>query len=377
MNFEESNMLIDCKFDEILDNYDEGYEAGKSEWYQKGYLTGESAGIEKGYADGYGIGQRDGYEAGKAEWYPKGYEEGKTAGLAEGTETGRALGYEEGKTAGLAEGVETGRALGYTDGYEAGKSEWYIKGVADGELSGKADGKQEMFDSWWNVVTNNGAKREWGRGFADWKFPSADYFRPPSTLVVTGNANQMFYNTKFADGSSIDLVALEEELGYPILDTTEMTRGTYMFQYCYAFSHIGTLDVTKCTASQSNWYMFFQPVHVAKIKSIKKLIVSAETDYQGMFGHGTSIEHCKFEGTIAKNGLDMSACTKLDKESIESIIKCTWNSDASTWGYTITLSIYAVATAFETVPGEMNGHVSAEWNNLVQTYAPNWTINLV
>ena len=338
MNFEESNMLIDCKFDEMLDNYDEGYEAGKSEWYQKGYLTGEYAGIEKGYADGYGIGQRDGYEAGKAEWYPKGYEEGKTAGLAEG--------------------VETGRALGYTDGYEAGKSEWYIKGVADGELSGRS----ETLNSWWNGVTNDGKRTTWNYAFSNMRLKN-ELFRPPCTLVMSGNASCVFYLSTI--DIPIDAQALEEELGYPLFDTSNATRLDY-FNQPGVFSTLGVIDLSKCTASNSATYVFATNLGANYLRSIKKLRVSKDTDFTNrMFNYCSNLTHCVFEGTIGKTGLDMSACTKLDYESLVSIIECL---STTTSGLTVTVSREAVTNAFQ--------EDTLLWTNTINT-KPNWTINLV
>ena len=234
-------------------------------------------------------------------------------------------------------------------------------------------GKQEMLDSWWNSLTNNGARKTWNYAFSDMRLKNA-LFRPPCTMVANGNASCMFYNSLV--DVPIDCQALEEELGYPILDTSGATNLSY-FNYTGVFSTLGTVDISKVTNSSNLHYAFRTSSNINYLRSIKKLIVSTNTAFNSnMFQNATALTHCVFEGTIAKNGLDMSSCTQLDKESITSIINCTWNSDASTWGYTITLSQNAVATAFETEPGAYNGHLSEEWTALVQQ-AGNWTINLV
>lgn len=358
MNFEESNMLIDCKFDEMLDNYDEGYAVGHAAGYEAGRGTGYTDGYESGKSEWYSKGFVEGESSGLERGRQEGYTEGYGVGLAEGVETGRAQGYEEGKTAGLAEGVETGRALGYTDGYEAGKSEWYIKGVSDGERSGRS----ETLNSWWNSITNNGARRTWNYAFSQMRLKK-ELFRPPCTMVLSGNASCVFYMSTV--DIPIDAQALEEELGYPLFDTSNATRLDY-FNQNGVFSTLGVIDLSKCTASNSATYIFATNLGVNYLRSIKKLRVSKDTDYTNrMFNYCSNLTHCVFEGTIGKTGLDMSACTKLDYESLVSIIECL---STTTSGLTVTVSREAVTNAFQ--------EDTLLWTNTINT-KPNWTINLV
>ena len=108
-------------------------------------------------------------------------------------------------------------------------------------------------------------------------------------------------------------------------------------------------------------------------KYIEKIIVSASTQYNNTFRFFQNIEHCPFEGVIAQNGVDFTQSTKLDKESLSSVITCL---SSTTTGLKVTLSKIAVNKAFETSEGANDGSTSAEWLALVNTKT-NWTISLV
>lgn len=327
MNFEESNMLIDCKFDEMLDNYDEGYAAGKKE------------------------GNQNGYEAGKAEWYPKGY----------------TAGYETGKTDWYNKGYLEGESNGLERGYESGK----VDGKAEGITEGAETGKQEMFDLAWSCITNDGTRTVYEDAFSNTRV-TPEFFRPPTTLIITGLSRNIFssaYATEAIDGQ-----ALEEELGYPLFDTSGATNMQYGF-YGSVFTTLGEIDIQKCTASQSTHYLFATSTGFPiKLKNIKKLKCSANTDWSSAtFRLAEDLEHCIFEGTIGKNGLDVSDCTKLDYLSYNRVFGCL---SSTTSGLAVTFSKAGVDRTFETSLGAIDGSTSADWLSLVAS-RNNWTINLV
>ena len=111
----------------------------------------------------------------------------------------------------------------------------------------------------------------------------------------------------------------------------------------------------------------------SSIKRIPKLIFSGATNVSNMFLGCTTLEELHCEGELAINGLDLSACTKLNRESIESVIHVL--SD-TTSGLSVTLSKTAVYSAFppDTESGEF--HDNAGWLSLIYS-KENWTINLV
>ena len=92
-----------------------------------------------------------------------------------------------------------------------------------------------------------------------------------------------------------------------------------------------------------------------------------------MFGCAREYEYIGFEGTIGKGGLDLHWSTKLNKESLTSIINAL---SSDTTGLSITLSLTAVNNAFETSEGAADGSTSTEWINLIGDKS-NWSISLL
>lgn len=103
----------------------------------------------------------------------------------------------------------------------------------------------------------------------------------------------------------------------------------------------------------------------SRIKRIPKLIFSGTTNVSSMFNGCTALEELYCEGELAINGLDLSACTKLNRASIESVIGVL--SD-TTSGLSVTLSQTAVINAF--------GNLTDDWTTVAGSKL-NWTISLV
>ena len=229
-------------------------------------------------------------------------------------------------------------------------------------------------DGFWYAITQNNTRPSGDSMCRGWKV-STDIMKPPETIKFRGISRYAFYEA--VTTRPIDVQAIEEELGYPVFDTSEAIRLDY-FNNPGVFSTLGTIDITGCTNASTLYWMFATTAATNYLRSIKKIISAKETYYtsSAMFRNCSNLEHCVFEGKIGTTGFDISPCTKLDKESITSIIYCAWNSDASTWQYTMSISLAAVKKAFETEPGLNNGDTSEEWTRLVRQ-AGNWIINLV
>jgi hypothetical protein len=110
-----------------------------------------------------------------------------------------------------------------------------------------------------------------------------------------------------------------------------------------------------------------------ELHTIDNIILSPrETfSYSNMFARCSKLEQIRFEGNIVNN-ISFSACTKLSKDSIISIMSAL--SDTAT-GMKVTFSQLAVDIAFQTNEGDGDGSTSVEWENLCAT-KPNWTIAL-
>ena len=238
-----------------------------------------------------------------------------------------------------------------------------------GQAEGAEVGKQEAKNTFWNAITQNGLRASGDSMFRGWAV-TEECMKPPSTIMFRGISRYAFYEATVTE--PLDIQAIEEELGYPVFDTSESIRLDY-FNNPGVFSTLGTIDITGCTNASTLYWMFATTAATNYLTSIKKLIVSAGTYFTSslMFRNCSNLKHCVFEGSIGTSGLDMSPCTSLDKESLTSIVNCL---STTTSGLSVTVSKTAVNKAFETSSGASNGSTSAEWTTLKATKS-NWTIN--
>ena len=243
--------------------------------------------------------------------------------------------------------------------------------------SAKTAISERALNDMWASITQNNKREVYDRGFSQWSIRE-ETFRPPHTLRVGGVSSQMFYNAVLHESlpeyesRPIDAQKYEDETGRPMFDTSLATRLDY-FNNPGVFSTLGVIDVTRCTTSVSLTQFCSTNTFVDYLRSIKKLLVSADTYFDTtMFRYCSGLTHCVFEGTIGKGGLNLSFCTSLDYESIMSIFR---SLSSTTSGLTVTLSRTAVNKAFETSPGANDGTTSQDWNDFVASRS-NWTISL-
>lgn len=252
-------------------------------------------------------------------------------------------------------GYNAGKALNYDEGYEAGK--------------------QAEYDTIWDGIQNNGERSNYYYGFANaW---TKETFKPKYSVITSAGttvANAMFYN--FNDNltedeietKAIDLVEVAEQQGIVF----DFSKAKQLLQ-TFTTGGIKRIGVVDASNKNNMLYAFYQhaPYSLSRIEKIISSATTAWTDSDA-FNSCKNLTHCIFEGEIAKSGLKMSACTKLDKESITSIINCL---STATSGLSVTLSKKAVDKAFETSEGANDGSTSAEWEALEATKT-NWTISL-
>ena len=99
---------------------------------------------------------------------------------------------------------------------------------------------------------------------------------------------------------------------------------------------------------------------------------SAATTLAAGLSNLPALQELRFQGSIQAD-LSVSHSKLLSKESIQSLLPCL---SGTVSGKTLTLSLQAVDTAFETAEEAADGSESAEWTALVDS-KPNWTISLV
>ena len=110
----------------------------------------------------------------------------------------------------------------------------------------------------------------------------------------------------------------------------------------------------------------------SSLTTIQQLDLTSGSYINTMFTGCTSLVNLTMTGTIKSSGFNVSPCTKLSKASITSIINVL---SSTTTGKSVTLSLTAVNTAFETSSGAGDGSTSEEWTTLIATKS-NWTISL-
>lgn len=239
------------------------------------------------------------------ELYNTGYTKGKT----EGTEEGYASGYIEGEIKGYQEGY------GIQDQVIENANEELIK-----ILSGTNTGGKNWYDTFWDAFQDYGNRKDYDQAFIMW---NDEAFKPKYDIIIKGYGAGAFRKSKITD-----LKGILEKLGVK-LDTSENTTLLQMFQDS-TITHIPEINATKST---NNNYTF----PIDSLLTIDKLIVSETTPYGSSTFMCKNLESIIFEGVIGQNGLDLSKCTKLSRESLISVINCLKDYSRTSTTYTCTL----------------------------------------
>ena len=221
-------------------------------------------------------------------------------------------------------------------------------------------GKQAQEDAFWDAVQDHGNRNNYNRGFCGVTWNDAN-FKPKYDIKPTAYSG--FYSC-FSFAAITDLKGILERQGIT-LDTSGCVGDMGQVFSNSTITRLPTIDASRATSIS---HMFS---YANNLTYVEKLIVGANTQLSYAFGSTQNLEHIIFGGTIGQAGLDLSAATKLDRESIESIIN---TLSATTSGMSITLSQTAVDNAFGDGT-EFSGTDGPEFNELIETKS-NWTINL-
>jgi hypothetical protein len=225
--------------------------------------------------------------------------------------------------------------------------------------AGKESGQVDAYHRFWDAYQEKGKRNNYNYAFAGYGWTDAT-FKPKYDIMPNSvNAKYLFANCKI-----IDLSQAVASSGRT-LDVSAATNFQNMFSYAYC-EKIPSINISNATDTSG---MF----NGAKVITIEGLVVGETTTFaQSTFAGATLLENLTFSGTIAKS-LPISACTKLSKASITSIIN---TLSSTTSNLAVTLSKTAVNNAFETAEGLADGSTSTEWSALVATKT-NWTVSLV
>ena len=176
---------------------------------------------------------------------------------------------------------------------------------------------------------HGGSRTSYNYGLYSWRLTDEILKHLPP--LKPQNATRMFSHTyEDADKYKVNLKNAD-------IDFSECTTYAYAF-YQSGVEEIGVIDASNVTASDGLYQMFYGRYGNA-IRWIDKFIVSENTKFDLTFQQSWELEHCIFEGCIAKNGLALGTSDKLDRESILSVIDCLkdYSGDISGTSYSVTL----------------------------------------
>ena len=201
--------------------------------------------------------------------------------------------------------------------------------IKSGELAEKVD---KVYDAGqkalWDIVTQNNTRESWSYLSTGWH---CEYLRPPYKICPTsGTIAQMF-----SENHALKKVESEyfDFSGY----TPTQTTGTSAWYGTFRAS-INLEEIEDLGMKAGGYYQTF-----SSCSSLKKIAVvrsQAETAWNGAFSSCKALEEIRIKnnddevGTIGQNGFNVSACTKLSKASMLSILNACNKANA---GVTITL----------------------------------------
>lgn len=178
-------------------------------------------------------------------------------------------------------------------------------------------GKKSEYDAFWDAYQSLGARIDYFGAFGShW---TNDIFKPKYDLIVTGGY-MMFRDSQLVG----DLDEILSNLGRSM--TCKNISSAYMMFAYSNFTALGTLDFR--TVGIAN-YAFDSD----NLKTIRKLILSEKSALSAdMFYDCRSLENLTIEGTIGRNGFNVSWSTNLTHDSLMSIINALQDKTSDTSG---------------------------------------------
>ena len=212
-------------------------------------------------------------------------------------------------------------------------------------------GGDSHYDTFWNVYQDNGNRTIYSNAFSGYGWTD-ETFKPKYDIKPTA-AVSMFQTTQITN-----LKKILDDCGVR-LDFSNCSSFNYVFQQS-KITHIGIIDVSK--ASSINYFMpEAKFIYIEKLKLKDDGSQTFTSLYS--FSNCKDLEHIIFEGVIGKANFDLHWSTKLDADSLKSIIDCL---SPATTGLTVTLPATAQAN-YDAFYGE------GAWATITGTKS-NWTI---
>ena len=226
----------------------------------------------------------------------------------------------------------------------------YDNGFAEGASADYKDGERAANVAFWDALTNNGERTDYGYAFSNW---SSEYIRPTRKIVPTSSESARSTFFKCPNLKKIESACF---------DFSQKTKGTSATSgYSYTFYNCGKLEEIEDIGIKAD-FSFNHAFECGKLRTIAKIGTDENTQFTSAFDYAYSLENVTFEGVIGQN-LNIRWSKQLSADSIRNIIE---HLSDTAEGKTLTLSQTARTKAF----------TDAEWDALIAT-KPNWTFSLV
>jgi hypothetical protein len=222
--------------------------------------------------------------------------------------------------------------------------------IAENEQKVYEAGKKSEYDEFWDSFQQGKDAASYECAFQFW---IGACFKPKHDIKIVG---QHSGTNAFRGAKGFNLKEMTVDRGVA-LDVSEATRLLSTF-YGTQLYEIPPLDLKSCTRIELAFSNMMYSTEKVTLNNIK-----ADCVFDKAFKGTMGLKSLTITGTIGQDGFDVSSCTKLTRDSIESIVDALSNTAT---GKTLTLSKTAVENAF----------TDTEWDTLESTKT-NWTISLV
>ena len=189
-------------------------------------------------------------------------------------------------------------------------------------------GKDAEYKTFWNTFLSKNDVM----GYAPYLFAGSGWkdsnFKPNKNLKFVNSVAGLFRQCEIRD-----LTQCLESCGV----TLDLSTATNL-DYAFAYNIMRYIPKVSVISAKTNLnYIFAGDSSGSKIIIIDELEVAETNTFKNSFNYCNNLEHVIFTGTLATSGLDLHWSTKLDRESLLSIIGVLQDKTSVGGTWTVTL----------------------------------------
>jgi hypothetical protein len=241
--------------------------------------------------------------------------------------------------------------------------------IAENEQKVFNAGAKSEYDKFWDNYQQNGT-RVGGRYLFSGVGWNSENFKPKYKVAIGANKYPTYSTGMFYFFDNLQKKA-PLEIDESVIDFSQAT----ILDRTFSDANISKVEMNVIPPNLTTMTETFAMSNISthKLETIKIGVNENTTYSNGCFLSGALKNVSFIDGSIIGTNITFSSCKRLTKESITNIINVL---STNTTAKTLTLSVIAVNTAFETAEGLADGSTSTEWTTLIATKS-NWTISLV